>query len=94
MSFPYFSFHCLPLSCVYYKNYEATGRHSCTYGAHDLFQIVSYIIYLWKVASFLFMSAKIQKIWLTLLDEIFIVVIGVGTLMEKIIYCEHSVLSL
>lgn len=31
---------------------------------------------------------------LTLLDEIFIVVIGVGTLIEKIIYCERSVLSL
>lgn len=29
---------------------------------------------------------------LTLLDEIFIVVIGVGTLTEKIIYCEYSVL--
>lgn len=58
---------------------------------------INFIAFLWKMVSFLFMWAKVKKIsrtdMLTLLDEIFIVVIGVGTLIEKIINGEYSVSS-
>ena len=48
------------------------------------------------MTSFLFMPAKVKKIssadMLTLLDEIFIVVTGVGTFIEKIIFFCVSVI--
>lgn len=50
------------------------------------------------MVSFLFALAKVKKMsctgMLTLLDEIFIVVIGVGTWKKKRIHREHSVSSL
>lgn len=59
---------------------------------------INVISFHWRMVFFLFTLAKVKKMscagMLTLLDEIFIVVIGVGTWKEKRIHREHSVLSL
>ncbi len=71
--------------CISEAQLYACGFPNCIY----------FTAFLWKMVSFLFMQAKVKKIigyeMLTLLDEIFIVVIGVGTLEEKTIYCQYSV---